>query len=240
MASGLCTNRLRKELRELRKNPVNNIRALPKESNILEWHYVIEGTKGSLFEGGWYHGVVTFPKDYPYKPPSIQMITPNGRFKTSTSLCLSMSDFHPESWNPLWSVGTILMGLHSFMLENTPTQGSIVTTDATKRKFASDSLEFNVKNKVFKELFPELVELHEEQMKERALHNSENGGASVDGNNVSLTSAGRRHGLGSGLGVLGNTGNHSLAEQNNASWASVLGVLAAIICCAWAILTFAL
>jgi hypothetical protein len=54
--------------------------------------------------GGFYHGTLTFPAQYPYKPPAIAMITPNGRFKTNTRLCLSMSDFHPETWNPLWSV----------------------------------------------------------------------------------------------------------------------------------------
>lgn len=234
MASSLCTNRLRKELREIRKNPVQNIRALPRESNILEWHYVIEGTKGSPFEGGWYHGVVTFPKEYPYKPPGIQMITPNGRFKTLTSLCLSMSDFHPESWNPLWSVGTILMGLHSFMVENTPTQGSMITADSTKRKFAYESLEFNVKNKMFRELFPELVELQELQAKERALSQQAEGGAGADAN--SPNGGIRGQSSFGGVGVAGST----LAEQNSASWASVLGVLAAVICCAWAILTFAL
>jgi ubiquitin-conjugating enzyme E2 J2 len=53
MSSALYITRLRKELRELKKNPVNNIQALPKESNILEWHYVIEGPKGSPYEGGW-------------------------------------------------------------------------------------------------------------------------------------------------------------------------------------------
>ena len=75
--------RLRKELRDLKKNPVQNITASPKENNILEWHYVIEGPKNSPFEGGWYHGVVIFPKEYPFKPPSIQMTTPNGRFKVA-------------------------------------------------------------------------------------------------------------------------------------------------------------
>ena len=75
--------RLRKELRDLKKNPVQNIQASPKENNILEWHYVIEGPKNSPFEGGWYHGVVIFPKEYPFKPPSIQMTTPNGRFKVA-------------------------------------------------------------------------------------------------------------------------------------------------------------
>lgn len=50
------------------------------------------------------------------QPPAVYMLTPNGRFSTNTRLCLSMSDFHPETWNPLWSVGTILTGLLSFMV----------------------------------------------------------------------------------------------------------------------------
>ena len=99
--ANIATSRLRKEYQELKRKPVDNIRAAPKETNILEWHYVIEGPKGSVYEGGWYHGVVSFPKEYPHKPPSIQMTTPNGRFKPNTRLCLSMSDFHPETWNPL-------------------------------------------------------------------------------------------------------------------------------------------
>ena len=44
------------------------------------------------------------------------MMTPNGRFQTNTRLCLSISDFHPDTWNPAWSVATILTGLLSFMV----------------------------------------------------------------------------------------------------------------------------
>lgn len=77
----LCNTRLRKEYKDLQRKPVENIRAAPKETNILEWHYVIEGPKGSPYEGGFYHGTIVFPSEYPYKPPSIQMLTPNGRFK---------------------------------------------------------------------------------------------------------------------------------------------------------------
>lgn len=40
------------------------------------------------------------------------------RFKTNTRLCLSISDFHPDTWNPAWSVSTILTGLLSFMVSN--------------------------------------------------------------------------------------------------------------------------
>ena len=38
--------------------------------------------------------------DYPYKPPSLMMCTPNGRFAPNTKLCLSMTDFHPEVSSP--------------------------------------------------------------------------------------------------------------------------------------------
>ncbi len=57
MSSDLCKSRLRKEYKQISSNPVENIRACPKETNILEWHYVIQGAKGSDYEGGYYHGI---------------------------------------------------------------------------------------------------------------------------------------------------------------------------------------
>ena len=86
------------------------------------------------------------------------MNTPNGRFKTHTRLCLSISDYHPDTWNPAWSVGTILTGLLSFMLERSPTLGSIETSDAVKRRMAVQTHEFNLKDKLFCDLFPQMAE----------------------------------------------------------------------------------
>jgi len=127
-------------------------------SNILEWYYVIFGPKGSVYEGGVYLGKIKFPPEYPHKPPSLLMITPSGRFQTNTRLCLSMSDFHPESWNPMWTVSSILTGLLSFMLENKETHGSILTSDAQKRKFAAFSKKCNSQNPLFRRHFSELVD----------------------------------------------------------------------------------
>ncbi|KAJ3078256.1 Ubiquitin-conjugating enzyme E2 J2 [Rhizoclosmatium hyalinum] len=148
--------RLRKEYNALQKEPVPFILTKPLESNILEWHYVITGPKDTVYEGGVYWGKVVFPTDYPFAPPAIQMITPSGRFTPSTRLCLSMSDFHPETWCPGWNVGTILNGLLSFMVEETQTSGSIKTTDEEKKKLAGESLAWNKANAKFVELFPEL------------------------------------------------------------------------------------
>mmetsp|Transcript_39508 Transcript_39508/g.58049 ORF Transcript_39508/g.58049 Transcript_39508/m.58049 type:complete len:224 (+) Transcript_39508:449-1120(+) len=167
MSNDMCTRRLTRELQSLKKHPITSpsIIAVPNESNILEWHYVIEGSKGTPYEGGHYHGKLLFPKEYPLKPPSVIMLTPSGRFKPNRRLCLSMSDFHPESWNPMWSVSTILTGLYSFMIEKAPTLGSIETTDAQKRKLAKQTLEFNARDVDFCNLFPELFELHKERQK---------------------------------------------------------------------------
>mmetsp|Transcript_5593 Transcript_5593/g.9490 ORF Transcript_5593/g.9490 Transcript_5593/m.9490 type:complete len:246 (+) Transcript_5593:198-935(+) len=168
MSNDLSTRRLRKELASLMKSPVENIEAMPLESNILEWHYVITGTKGTPYEGGYYHGKLKFPPAYPLKPPSVLMLTPSGRFKPNRRLCLSMSDFHPESWNPMWSVATILTGLYSFMLDSAPTLGSVEASTAQRQKYAAQSLEFNCKNQTFCELFPHYVEKYEEQKAARA------------------------------------------------------------------------
>ncbi|KRZ10990.1 Ubiquitin-conjugating enzyme E2 J2, partial [Trichinella zimbabwensis] len=147
--------RLRKDAARLARDPVPYVKAMPLPNNILEWHYLLQGPEDSPYAGGFYHGKLIFPSDYPFKPPSIYIITPNGRFKPNTRLCLSISDFHPDTWNPTWSVSTILTGLLSFMLENTPTYGSIVTTDEAKQKLARRSILYNLQSAVVRDLFPE-------------------------------------------------------------------------------------
>jgi ubiquitin-protein ligase len=52
----LSGKRLRKELSLLMADPVPDCVALPIESNILEWRFIIRGSKDSDYEGGYYHG----------------------------------------------------------------------------------------------------------------------------------------------------------------------------------------
>ncbi|GLT46194.1 hypothetical protein SLA2020_199680 [Shorea laevis] len=163
MAERACVKRLQKEYRALCKEPVSHVVARPSPNDILEWHYVLEGSEGTPFAGGYYYGKIKFPSEYPYKPPGITMITPNGRFMTQKKICLSMSDFHPELWNPMWSVSSILTGLLSFMMDNSPTTGSVNTTVHEKQQYAKDSLAFNCKNPTFRKLFPEYVENYNKQ-----------------------------------------------------------------------------
>ncbi|KAF6778995.1 hypothetical protein AHF37_02565 [Paragonimus kellicotti] len=150
-------HRLKQDYMRLSRDPVPFVTAEPLPSNMHEWHFIIKGPNDSPYKGGYYHGKLIFPREYPFRPPSIYMITPNGRFACNTRLCLSISDFHPDTWNPAWSVSSILTGLLSFMLENTYTTGSIETSISTKRLLAESSGEFNLNSELFCELFPDVV-----------------------------------------------------------------------------------
>lgn len=137
MATRQAHKRLVKEYATISANPPPYITAHPSESNILEWHYILTGPPGTPYAGGQYWGTLTFPPDYPFAPPAIRMHTPSGRFQPSTRLCLSISDFHPKSFNPAWEVSTILLGLQSFMTSEEMTTGSLSGTEAERRVFAA-------------------------------------------------------------------------------------------------------
>eukprot|EP00064_Thunnus_orientalis_P013449 superscaffoldBa00002190_g13488 len=88
---------------------------LPAEilDNLFEWHFSVRGPPDSDFDGGVYHGRIVLPPEYPMKPPSIILLTPNGRFEVGKKICLSISGHHPETWQPSWSseVGRLLQRL---------------------------------------------------------------------------------------------------------------------------------
>jgi len=155
MASKAASKRLGKEYVNMQKESPPYVWACPEETNILTWHYIIRGPPDSPYAGGEYHGVLLFPPEYPFKPPGIKMFTPSGRFQTDKRICFSMSDFHPGSWNPAWSVSTILTGLLSFMLSDEMTTGSVTSKDSDKRIFAAQSHSWNIRQKKFKEVFPD-------------------------------------------------------------------------------------
>ncbi|CCX07845.1 ubiquitin-conjugating enzyme/RWD-like protein [Pyronema domesticum] len=143
MATPAANKRLTREYKAITANPPPYISAHPSETNILEWHYLLTGPPATPYEGGQYWGTLVFPPDYPFKPPAIRMITPSGRFQTSTRLCLSISDFHPKSFNPAWEVSTILIGLLSFMTGDEMTTGSISSSDRERKVLAQNSRWWN-------------------------------------------------------------------------------------------------
>jgi len=108
-----------------------------------------------------YHGLVEFPRRYPFSPPSILMYTPNGRFRPGAHICLSISDFHPESWNPAWGFNSIILGLQSFFYSHENATGVVSHSSGARKSYAKQSMAYNMKSATFRKLFPELVERYD-------------------------------------------------------------------------------
>lgn len=111
--------RIMQEVREMRKQQSSQFHAAPLEDDLFEWHFTIRGPRETPFAGGIYHGRILLPAEYPFKPPNIILLTPNGRFEVGQKICLSISAHHPEYWQPSWSIRTVLVALIGFM----PTKG---------------------------------------------------------------------------------------------------------------------
>ncbi|KAI0721553.1 ubiquitin-conjugating enzyme/RWD-like protein [Cerioporus squamosus] len=110
-----AVKRIMQEARELANDPCTDYAAAPLEDDIFEWHCTIRGPPGTEFEGGLYHFRILLPSEYPFRPPAIMMLTPNGRFELNTKICISFTNYHEELWQPAWGVRTAIIGLQGFL-----------------------------------------------------------------------------------------------------------------------------
>ncbi|GAA5877406.1 hypothetical protein JCM16303_003319 [Sporobolomyces ruberrimus] len=135
--------RLLQEATELENDDSPDYNAAPLESDLFDWHFTIRGLTASQFEGGVYHGRMILPSEYPFKPPEIYLLTPSGRFEVNRKICLSISSFHPETWQPSWGVRTALLALISFF-ESDPkgAVGSLNAPPEERKRLANSSQHF--------------------------------------------------------------------------------------------------
>ncbi|KAF5365710.1 hypothetical protein D9758_003137 [Tetrapyrgos nigripes] len=122
-----AVKRIMQEARELANDPSTDYTAAPLEDDIFEWHCTLRGTPGTEFEGGLYHTRILLPAEYPFRPPSVMLLTPNGRFELNTKarstkiygnlvrLFLLVYDMKLklDVW-VAWGIRTAIVGLQSF------------------------------------------------------------------------------------------------------------------------------
>ncbi|KAG8783919.1 hypothetical protein FRB91_000694 [Serendipita sp. 411] len=98
--------RILREARQLQEDPATEFTAGPLEDNLFDWHCTLRGPKDTEFEGGLYHVRITLPPTYPFRPPSLRVLTPSGRFEVDTPVCISFTNYHEELWQPAWGIRT--------------------------------------------------------------------------------------------------------------------------------------
>lgn len=151
--------RIQRELKEIMEAPSQHWACGPVGDELFEWHFAIRGPPGTDFEGGIYTGRIVLPANYPFAPPSITMLTPSGRFEVGKKICLSISNYHPELWQPSWGIRTMMEALRSHF--PTPGDGAIGALDwpsDVRKRLAAESLQFicPIRNQRNCELLPML------------------------------------------------------------------------------------
>ncbi|GER26257.1 ubiquitin-conjugating enzyme E2 [Striga asiatica] len=121
-------NDLRFSYADLCKNPVDGFSAgLLDESNLFEWSVTIIGPPDTLYEGGFFNAIMTFPSNYPNSPPTVRFTSeiwhPN--VYSDGKVCISI--LHPpgddpngyelasERWSPVHTVESIVLSIISML-----------------------------------------------------------------------------------------------------------------------------
>uniref|UniRef100_A0A453FWE7 UBC core domain-containing protein n=1 Tax=Aegilops tauschii subsp. strangulata TaxID=200361 RepID=A0A453FWE7_AEGTS len=91
-ASSQASLLLQKQLRDLAKHPVDGFSAgLVDDSNVFEWQVTIIGPPETLYDGGYFNAIMSFPQNYPNSPPTVrftsEMWHPNGLIFTIRTSC---------------------------------------------------------------------------------------------------------------------------------------------------------
>jgi len=137
---------LRRQLAELKKNPVDGFSAgLADDNNLLEWDIMIIGPPDTLYEGGFFKARLSFPQEYPLMPPKMKFISemwhPN--IYENGEVCISILhapgedqwgyEDASERWLPIHTVETILMSVISLLSQDPPSLDSPANVDAARQ-----------------------------------------------------------------------------------------------------------
>src|SRR3990167_5056917 len=153
MASIIQKKRLANEVKLLATQPLHYCAAYPDETNQLIWYFLIKGQKKTDYHtdqedgGGEYIGKIVHSPKYPAEPPDYYMLTPSGRYTVGSKICLTNSSYHRGDWSSTWNILSILIAFYSIWLDDKEHGIShIKDTPANRKKFASESIAYNLKN----------------------------------------------------------------------------------------------
>ncbi|KAL2915672.1 ubiquitin-conjugating enzyme E2 E3 [Polyrhizophydium stewartii] len=120
-ASALSSSakRIQKELAEISLDPPCNLSAGPKGDNLYEWVSTIMGPAGSPYAGGVFFLDITFPQDYPFKPPKVVYRTRiyHCNINSQGQICL---DILKDNWSPALTISKVLLSICSLLTDCNP------------------------------------------------------------------------------------------------------------------------
>ncbi len=124
--------RLAREADEWHRTPPSHCTAGPCGDDLRKWKATLTGPEGSPYEGGVFYLDITFPQDYPFKPPNVVFTTRIFHCNVSGrgEICL---DVLKDRWSPVLTLSKVLLSICSLMDDPNPSDPlSMEAADAFK------------------------------------------------------------------------------------------------------------
>eukprot|EP01053_Blabericola_migrator_P003547 Blabericola_migrator_1__3546@NODE_2052_length_3356_cov_89_705990_g1302_i0_p3_GENE_NODE_2052_length_3356_cov_89_705990_g1302_i0NODE_2052_length_3356_cov_89_705990_g1302_i0_p3_ORF_typecomplete_len176_score32_84UQ_con/PF00179_26/6_8e55ProkE2_B/PF14461_6/1_4e07RWD/PF05773_22/0_023_NODE_2052_length_3356_cov_89_705990_g1302_i027623289 len=131
--------RLLKDFKRLRQDPPDGVNGAPEEGDLQFWSAVILGPEGTVWQGGIFRLSLSFPEDYPTKPPDVKFLTPifHPNVYANGDICL---DILQNQWTPIYDVCGILTSIRSLLTD--PNPSSPANSEAA-RLYVENRREYN-------------------------------------------------------------------------------------------------
>ncbi|TXT13516.1 hypothetical protein VHUM_00883 [Vanrija humicola] len=115
----MAAKRIRKEITDLGRENLGDIRLTPNESNVFQWRAVLPGPVGSPYEGGVFEVDVRVPDDYPFSPPQLQFLTKvyHCNIASTGVICEFLLK---TAWSPALSLYKVVLSLSSLLTDPNP------------------------------------------------------------------------------------------------------------------------
>ena len=118
--------RIRRDLKQLTSEALDDIKVVPDENDFTTIHVVITGPKDTPYDGGFFYFTLECPPNYPEAPPkALIRTTDGGRVRFNPNLyregkvCLSiLGTWSGPGWTSTLSLQSVLISIQSLMGEN--------------------------------------------------------------------------------------------------------------------------
>ena len=115
----MALRRITKELKDLESDPPANCSAGPVGDDLFTWNATISGPGDSPYDGGVFFLSISFPQDYPFKPPKIKFTTKiyHCNVNDKGGICL---DILKDNWSPALTISKVLLSICSLLTDPNP------------------------------------------------------------------------------------------------------------------------
>ena len=125
--TNICVKRLSNDIKQLLKDPLENIYYKHDESNMLIGYLLIIGPNNTPYSYGYNFFIINYSENYPFSPPKIKYVCSDGIIRYNPNLytcgkvCLSIiNTWQGEGWSSCQTLRSLFLSIYSMVYTENP------------------------------------------------------------------------------------------------------------------------